>query len=128
MSFENFWDIIKTLTLLGILIKNFLFCFDEKFHIFRSLIKSFVYMSDVILCAYTCDNFVRRVKNFHVIFGAKYILLGIWCYFEIYIFSLCRGLIYLLKVGYIILVDPNETGFLIFETVFLFRTPTLPYV
>ena len=42
--------------------------------------------------------------------------------------SLCRGLEYLLKVGYIIAVDSNGAGFLIFETVFLSRTATLSNV
>ena len=42
--------------------------------------------------------------------------------------SLCRELKYSPKVGYIIVVDPLWTGFLIFETVFLDRTATLPYV
>ena len=42
--------------------------------------------------------------------------------------SLCGGLKYLLKVRYIILVDPNEAGFLIFKTVFLGRSPTLSHV
>ena len=41
---------------------------------------------------------------------------------------LCRGLGYLPKVRYIILVDPLWDGFLIFETVFLSRSATLPYV
>ena len=42
--------------------------------------------------------------------------------------SLCRGLKYSPKVRYIILVDPNGVGFLIFETVFLDRSATLSYV
>ena len=41
--------------------------------------------------------------------------------------SLCRGLEYLLKVRYTILVDPNGVGFLIFETIFLGSLSTLPY-
>ena len=42
--------------------------------------------------------------------------------------SLCRGLKYSPKVMYIILVDPNEAEFLIFEAAFLGRSATLPYV
>ena len=42
--------------------------------------------------------------------------------------SLCRGLKYLPKVSYIILVDPLRDRFLIIETVFLGRSETLPYV
>ena len=42
--------------------------------------------------------------------------------------SLCRGRKYLIKVRYIILVDLNSARFLIFETVVLGRTATLPYV
>ena len=41
--------------------------------------------------------------------------------------SLCRDLKYLPKVRYIILVDLLWAGFLIFETVFLGRSATLPY-
>ena len=39
-----------------------------------------------------------------------------------------RSLEYLLKVRYVILVDPNGFIFLIFEIVFLCRSATLPYV
>ena len=42
--------------------------------------------------------------------------------------SVCRGFEYLLKVRYIVLVDPLWDGFLISETVFLGRSATLPYV
>ena len=42
--------------------------------------------------------------------------------------SLCRGLEYLIKVWYIILVDLNVVKFLIFETVCLGRSKTLLYV
>ena len=42
--------------------------------------------------------------------------------------SLCRELEYLPKVRYIILFDPNGAEILIFQTVFLGRTATLPYV
>ena len=41
--------------------------------------------------------------------------------------SLCRGLKYLLKVKYIILVDPLRARFLIYETVLLGSSATLPY-
>ena len=43
--------------------------------------------------------------------------------------SFCRGLEYSPKVRYIILVNPNEAGFLIFDTIVLDRMATvLPYV
>ena len=42
--------------------------------------------------------------------------------------SLCRGMKYSPKVIYTILVDPYGAEFLIFETVFLGRSATLPYV
>ena len=42
--------------------------------------------------------------------------------------SLCRGLKYLLKVPYNIQKYPNLAGILIFETLCLGRSKTLPYV
>ena len=42
--------------------------------------------------------------------------------------SLCRGLEYLLKVRYIILVDPLKNGFSIFDTIFGYRMETVPCV
>ena len=39
-----------------------------------------------------------------------------------------RGLEYLLKVSYIVPIDPNVAGFSIFNTVFCYRMETLPYV
>ena len=42
--------------------------------------------------------------------------------------SICRGLEYLLKVRYIILVVPNVAGFLISNTVFLLHDGNTAYV
>ena len=42
--------------------------------------------------------------------------------------NLWRGLEYLLKVRYIIVVEHFQDGFLIFETVFLGKSATLLYV
>ena len=42
--------------------------------------------------------------------------------------SICKDLEYLLKVWYIIVVDPLRDDFLIFGTVFPGRSATLPYV
>ena len=56
-----------------------------------------------------------------------YLLLSV-CNASIVYTSLCRGLKYLLKVQYIILVYPNLANYLITNTVLCCRMETLPYV
>ena len=61
------------------------------------------------------------VGNFGTLFSSVCVLAPTYT-------SLCRGLEYLLKVRYIILVYPNGAGFLIFNSVFCCMIGTLPYV
>ena len=79
---------------------------------------------------YLHKNFTDCVSNYctHAFFGNFHILLHFVCVLAPCYPSLCRGLQYLLKLRYIILVDPLWDGSLIFETVSLGRSATLPYV
>ena len=60
--------------------------------------------------------------------GNSEILYVVVCVLALAYTSLCRGLQYLLKVRYIIVVNPNGAEVFIFETVILGRTAALPYV
>ena len=59
--------------------------------------------------------------------GILTVVVGVWILAPTYT-SLCRGLTYSQKVRYIIVVYPLRARFLIFETVLLGRSATLPYV
>ena len=68
------------------------------------------------------------VGNSEFCLSSSSLLLSVVCVLAPGYTNLCRGLKYLRKVWYIILVDLLCARFLIIETVFLIRTATLPYV
>ena len=74
------------------------------------------------------NMFQTNIRNVSLSVILEFCLSVVVCVLAPAYTSLCRGLKYLPKVRYIILVDPLWARFLIFETVFLGRSATLPYV
>ena len=87
-----------------------------------------IHTNDNILsrCMITMCQMNRAV--FWILYREVYSQIRNFCVLAPAYTSLCRGLEYLLKVRYIIVVDLNGARFLIFEAVFLGRSATLPYV